>query len=71
MSDSIFDMVFEENEKLKECPFCQGTSCLQYIVYHIPVRDIWYNPQCSECRAGWNENYETKDEAIAAWNERN
>lgn len=64
---NMFGTTYSEDDKLKPCPFCQGKAWLQHIEY---PEDTWYNPQCSECKAGWMESYETKDEAINAWNER-
>lgn len=61
-------MIFENNDKLKSCPFCEGEAWLQRVEY--PDGDVWYNPQCSECNAMWGENYETKEEAIEVWNKR-
>ena len=61
-------MTFEHHEELKTCPFCFSESYLGLVVY--PDEDTYYNPQCSVCPAGWNENYETEEEAIEAWNNR-
>ena len=64
----MFGETYSEDTRLKRCPFCGGKAWLQHIEY--PDGDIWYNPQSSECRAGWMENYETKNEAINTWNRR-
>jgi len=56
----------EYNDKLKMCPFCGGEAYLTHVEFND--RDVWYNPQCSVCPGGWNESYETKEEAIEAWN---
>lgn len=56
----------EYDERLKLCPFCKGEVWLTYVEY--PDGDIWYNPNCSLCLCGWKESYETKEEAIKAWN---
>jgi ribosomal protein L37AE/L43A len=61
-------MILENDDRLKECPFCKGKAWLAHVEFNDG--DIWYNPQCSKCNAGWNENYETKEEAIEAWNKR-
>jgi len=61
-------MILEYNEKLKSCPFCGGVSVLGRIEF--PYNEVWYNPQCSECKVGWQENYETKEEAVEQWNKR-
>jgi Lar family restriction alleviation protein len=61
-------MILEPNEQLKPCPFCNGEAVLAHVEFKDG--DIYYNPQCYECNAGWNENYETKEEAIEAWNKR-
>lgn len=57
----------EYNNELKDCPFCGGEAYLTHVEYND---DIWYNPNCSTCNCGWKENYETKKEAIKAWNKR-
>ena len=62
------NIVFESNKNLKNCPFCNSKAWLGLIEY--PDNEIWYNPSCSECKCGWMENYETKYEAIMAWNKR-
>jgi len=59
-------MTFENNENLKSCPFCNGEAWLLQVNY--PDGDRWYNPQCSNCPAGWMKNYETQEEAVEAWN---
>ena len=61
-------MILEYNESLKECPFCHNEALLAHAEFNDG--DIWYNPQCSECGVMWKENFETKDEAIEAWNKR-
>jgi Lar family restriction alleviation protein len=64
-----FGIPHEHDDRLKPCPFCGAEAWLQRIEYEDG--DIYYNPQCSECRAGWMESYGTKEEAISAWNVRN
>ena len=54
--------------ELLPCPFCGGEANLIAVDYNDG--DIWYRPECSECKCGWQENYETEDEAIEAWNTR-
>jgi hypothetical protein len=61
-------MTFENNDNLKECPFCKGEAWLLQVDY--PDGDRWYNPQCSNCTAGLLANYETIEEAVEAWNKR-
>ena len=61
-------MILETDSRLQECPFCKGEAMLAHVKF--PDDTFWYNPQCYECKAGWNENYETKEEAITAWNKR-
>ena len=53
---------------LSQCPFCQSEASLVYIEFND--KTVWYTPQCSQCKAGWQENYETQQEAIEAWNTR-
>jgi Lar family restriction alleviation protein len=62
-------MLLEHDNRLLPCPFCGGEA----ILAHVEFLDntTWYNPQCFNCYGGWNENYETKEEAINAWNRRN
>lgn len=62
-------MTFENDDRLELCPFCNGEAWLLQVNY--PDEDRWYNPQCSNCDAGMMKNYETKEEAIEAWNKRN
>jgi len=64
----MFGQKFEYNDELKCCPFCKGVSWLA----HVEFKDgsTWFNIQCSKCNAGWMENYETKEEAVKAWNKR-
>lgn len=61
-------MILENDDRLKECPFCKNETVLAHVEF--PDKTIWYNPQCSVCKAGWNENFETKEEAINEWNKR-
>lgn len=61
-------MTYEYDDRLKNCPFCNSKAWLGLIVYAID--DVWYTPSCSECKCGWFENYETKEEAIEMWNKR-
>lgn len=49
-------------------PFLQRKTWLGHVEFLDNT--LWYNPQCSQCKAGWNENYETKEEAIDIWNNR-
>jgi formate dehydrogenase maturation protein FdhE len=58
----------EYNEELISCPFCGGEASLTHVEFNDG--DIWYNPNCEVCNGGWNENYETKEEAVKAWNKR-
>lgn len=64
-----FGTMYSFDDRLDTCPFCNEKACLGYIIFED--NDVWYNPQCSECSCGWNQNYETKEEAIKAWNKRN
>ena len=68
--EEIFNLgvTSEYNEELKSCPFCNGVAYLTHVEFNDG--DVYYNPNCSECNCGWKENYETKDEAITAWNKR-
>jgi hypothetical protein len=61
-----FGHTSEYNDNLKPCPFCGEEAWLNHVEFNDG--DIWYNPSCSKCNGGWNENYSTKDEAINAWN---
>jgi formate dehydrogenase maturation protein FdhE len=56
----------EYDERLKSCPFCGEIACITLEEFNDG--DIWFRPECSVCECGWQENYETKDEAIEAWN---
>jgi formate dehydrogenase maturation protein FdhE len=59
-------IVHEFDEKLKLCPFCGEMAWIEHVEFNDC--DVWYNPQCSVCLCGWQENYETKIEAIEEWN---
>ena len=54
--------------ELKPCPFCGGEAVI--IAIDFADGDTWYRPECSECKCGWQENLETVDGAIIAWNAR-
>ena len=51
-----------KNKELLPCPFCGGEAALAYGVY-----DRWIF--CKKCGAS-TKQYETNEEAIAAWNTR-
>jgi Lar family restriction alleviation protein len=55
-------------KELESCPFCGSEAIL--INVKFDDGDIYYRPECSKCKCGWQENYETEDEAIDAWNVR-
>ena len=57
----------EYNDKLKCCPFCKGEAYLTHVKFNDG--DVWFNPNYSECNGGWNENFETKEEASQAYNQ--
>lgn len=75
-----------EPVELKPCPFCGGdASDAGHIKYSRPLCDTWWSDgtsiteayyvnckQCGQVRAPFNlvGGYQTKDEAIAAWNRR-
>ena len=52
--------------ELLPCPFCGGEARL------ICSAPDWYFPACMnrECACDWTDSYQTKAEAIAAWNSR-
>lgn len=60
-------MTSEYDDRMMACPFCHSSAELLWVEFYDG--DTWYRPQCSECNCGWKENYPTKDEAVAAWNE--
>ena len=66
---SQFGTTYQPREDMKPCPFCGGMGYLQYVEFKDNT--TWYNPSClkDECIM-WNRNYETKEEAIIAWNKR-
>jgi len=68
--EQVFNMgvTSEYSDQLKSCPFCKGVAYLTHVEFNDG--DIWYNPNCEECNCGWKESYETKEEAIEAWNKR-
>jgi Lar family restriction alleviation protein len=61
------------NEALKPCPFCGGEAGTQfddepyYYCYH-GSKGLYY-AGCKKCGAS-SRNYNTEEEAIAAWNKR-
>jgi hypothetical protein len=59
---------YEYHIDLKCCPFCGGVAWLENVEF--PDGDVYFNPQCSKCEAGWMCNCETKQEAIEVWNMR-
>ena len=53
--------------ELENCPFCGGEA----VLVHVPATRHYY-PRCDDCGAEIDINFENdKDEAIAAWNQRN
>ncbi len=60
--------VYLTYSEMKPCPFCGGEAWLAHIAFND--KDVWYHPECSNCSCGWQENYETTEEAIARWNTR-
>ena len=61
-------MICEYDIRLKSCPFCHKPAWLVHIDFSDDT--TWYRPECSECKCGWKENYEIKEEAIKEWNNR-
>lgn len=51
------------SEKLKPCPFCGGKA-------KINGGSVLCYVRCESCKARVWSCYETKEEAIAAWNQR-
>ena len=62
-----FGLRCEYHIDMKACPFCKKPPYLVHVEFDDG--DVWYHPECSECNCGWKENYETKEEAVKAWNE--
>ena len=70
-------------QKLKPCPFCGGEGEIQHSIYRtapdfgyerMPQFDSWY-VKCKECLFArlpyWgNTEYDTKEQAVDAWNTR-
>lgn len=54
--------------ELKPCPFCNGFASIINVEFNDG--DVWYRPECSECKCGWQENYESIGEAVNVWNLR-
>ena len=54
--------------ELKPCPFCGGFASVINVEFNDG--DVWYRPECSECKCGWQENYESIGEAVNVWNLR-
>lgn len=50
------------------CPFCGREAVVTEVSFEDG--DVWYHPECLECDCGWQANYPTVKEAIAAWNNR-
>lgn len=62
-------MVLEPDKRLKNCPFCGGLSVLRHV--YFKDGSTWYNPQCeTNACCMWQENFETKEEAVINWNGR-
>ena len=66
-------------DKLKPCPFCGREAILvknEHPRLHRPSRNGQYHVACYECdlMMGYDEDYggqfDTKEEAIEAWNRR-
>ena len=62
----------EENKmndlKLKSCPFCGGEPCIQRHEF-IGYADT-FGVVCLDCCCETRQFFETKEEAIEAWNRR-
>lgn len=56
-------LALEAEEELLPCPFCGGTPEPRH------GTSGFYRVQCDACGSS-TENYDTKEEAIAAWNRR-
>ena len=52
--------------KQKACPACFGEAII--VDEEFDDGDVWYRPECSCCKLGWQENYLTVKEAVEAWN---
>lgn len=57
--------------KLKPCPFCGGSSCIDGEIAYIDERaGIVYEVRCTECAATIDRWFDSEAEAIEAWNRR-
>jgi len=64
-----FNIYYENDEKLKSCPFCGSEAWLRIEEYLDG--DIYTSACCTEPNCcGWFCNYETREEAIGKWNKR-
>ena len=63
-------MTFENLQwlsKQKACPVCGGDATV--VEVEFDDGDVWFHPECSCCKMGWQENFPTIKEAVEAWNE--
>lgn len=52
--------------KLKACPGCHSEARLIREVFEDG--DVWFRPECSQCKIGFQENFSTVKEAVEEWN---
>lgn len=63
----VFDKTDDEwLDKLKSCPGCFSEARIVREVFDDG--DVWFRPECSCCKIGFQENYPTVKEAVEAWN---
>ena len=59
----LVEWVMSEHEELKHCPFCGGEGKVFF------YKDETYNAFCKNCET-ITKTYNTREEAIEAWNRR-
>lgn len=56
--------------RIDPCPLCGGEGCLAEHIYYpkLLFRLRFFGVVCLDCYCGTSQDYETKDQAIEAWN---
>ena len=57
------------SEKLEPCPFC-GSDDVFVVEHHFYKTEDCFGVQCDNCKTQSYQFYDSKNEAIEAWNRR-